>query len=195
MLGEPLRIRAEPSLHDGDTCKFVLDDVLHSGPPLHCTRDHATDAPLATRLFAVEGVTQILIDGTTLTVSKAPQARWAELAPYIGAALRAHVQSGAAAVSLVPSLDDAAVAKRVTEVLEQEVNPRVESHGGSISLVDVKDGVVYVSMSGGCQGCGAAKITLARGVETSIRQAVPQVKKIIDVTDHQAGQRPYYQPT
>jgi Fe-S cluster biogenesis protein NfuA len=77
-------------------------------------------------------------------------------------------------------------------VLDRQANPAIAAHGGHVSVTDVKDGVVSMLMSGGCQGCAASAATLRGGVETMIRAAVPEVRDIIDVTDHGAGETPYY---
>lgn len=85
------------------------------------------------------------------------------------------------------------VARAVQEVLDRQINPGVGSHGGMVSLVEVKDGTAFMRFGGGCQGCAAVDVTLRRGVETAIRQAVPTIQAIVDVTDHEAGANPYYQ--
>jgi Fe/S biogenesis protein NfuA len=85
------------------------------------------------------------------------------------------------------------VARAVQEVLDRQINPGVGSHGGMVTLVDVKEGTAFMRFGGGCQGCAAVDITLKRGVETAIRSAVPSIQAIVDVTDHQAGVNPYYQ--
>ena len=77
-------------------------------------------------------------------------------------------------------------------MLDTAINPAVAGHGGMVSLLDVKDNTVYLQMGGGCQGCGAADVTLRQGVERMIREEVPEVLEIIDLTDHAAGQNPYY---
>jgi Fe/S biogenesis protein NfuA len=84
------------------------------------------------------------------------------------------------------------VARAVQEVLDRQINPGVGSHGGMVSLVDVRDGTAFMRFGGGCQGCAAVDVTLKQGVETAIRAAVPQVQAIVDVTDHGAGENPYY---
>jgi Fe/S biogenesis protein NfuA len=96
-------------------------------------------------------------------------------------------------IGLEPPSGD--LADRVRQVIQNRINPGVASHGGQISLVDVRDNVVYLQMSGGCQGCGMAQVTLRQGVEKMIREAVPEVVAVQDVTNHQLGQNPYYQPT
>jgi len=86
------------------------------------------------------------------------------------------------------------VATAVQQVLDGEINPNVASHGGFVQLLDVKEGVAYVRLGGGCQGCGMANVTLKQGVEVAIRRAVPQIKSVLDTTDHAAGGNPFYQP-
>jgi Fe/S biogenesis protein NfuA len=84
------------------------------------------------------------------------------------------------------------LAARVQEVIDDQINPQIASHGGFVTLLDVKESNVYLSMGGGCQGCGMADVTLKQGIETMIREAVPEVSAIYDTTDHAAGQNPYF---
>jgi Fe/S biogenesis protein NfuA len=85
------------------------------------------------------------------------------------------------------------VARAVQEVIDRQINPGVGAHGGMVTLVEVRDGTAYMSFGGGCQGCAAVDVTLKQGVETAIRNAVPAISAIVDVTDHAAGVNPYYQ--
>lgn len=85
-----------------------------------------------------------------------------------------------------------ALADRVREVLDRQVNPGIAAHGGSIALVDVKDNDVYLEMSGGCQGCAMSRLTLRQGVERMLRQAVPEIAAVHDITDHAGGSSPYF---
>jgi len=82
----------------------------------------------------------------------------------------------------------------VQRVLDTEINPAVAAHGGYVALLDLKDDVVYIAMGGGCQGCGMADVTLRQGVEVRIKEAVPEIRAIVDTTDHAGGTNPYYQP-
>jgi Fe/S biogenesis protein NfuA len=85
------------------------------------------------------------------------------------------------------------VARAVQEVLDRQINPGVGSHGGQVTLVEVKEGTAFMRFGGGCQGCAAVDVTLKQGVEKAVRGAVPAIQAIVDVTDHQAGENPYYQ--
>jgi Fe/S biogenesis protein NfuA len=83
---------------------------------------------------------------------------------------------------------------RVQELIDSTINPAVAGHGGFVELVDVQDSRVYLQMGGGCQGCGAADITLKQGIERLIKEEIPEVVEVLDATDHSAGSNPYYTP-
>lgn len=85
------------------------------------------------------------------------------------------------------------LADRVRDVLDSQVNPAIASHGGAISLVDVQDTEIFLEMSGGCQGCAMSRMTLRQGVERMLRQAVPELTAVHDITDHASGVNPYFQ--
>jgi Fe/S biogenesis protein NfuA len=83
------------------------------------------------------------------------------------------------------------IAERVRSVLDAQVNPAIAAHGGMISLVDVEETDIYVEMSGGCQGCALSRMTLRQGVERMLREAVPELTAVHDITDHSSGENPY----
>jgi Fe/S biogenesis protein NfuA len=86
------------------------------------------------------------------------------------------------------------LAQRVLKVLDDQVNPSIAMHGGHADLVAVEEGVVYVRLSGGCQGCGLAAVTLSQGIEVALRDSVPEIMSVVDVTDHASGANPFYEP-
>jgi Fe/S biogenesis protein NfuA len=89
---------------------------------------------------------------------------------------------------------EGSVAEKVQTVLEQHVNPAIASHGGAAELVGVEGETAYLRLMGGCQGCGMAAVTLREGIERLITEAVPEITRIGDVTDHASGTNPYYEP-
>lgn len=105
-------------------------------------------------------------------------------------------ESGFEVTTSRPKMERAApagpIADRVQQVLDQQVNPSVASHGGQILLVDVKETEIYMEMTGGCQGCAMSRLTLRQGVERMLRQAVPEITAVHDVTDHSSGENPYF---
>ncbi len=85
------------------------------------------------------------------------------------------------------------VAERVVLVVNQAINPAIASHGGYVEVVAVEEATAYVRLGGGCQGCGLAPVTLSQGIESTIVQNVPEITKVVDVTDHAGGTNPYYE--
>jgi Fe/S biogenesis protein NfuA len=85
------------------------------------------------------------------------------------------------------------VAQRVIQVLDRQINPQIAMHGGQAQLVAVEDATAYLRLGGGCQGCGMATVTLSQGIEVAIKQAVPEITDVVDVTDHAAGTNPYFE--
>ena len=87
------------------------------------------------------------------------------------------------------------VADRVRVVLTEHINPSIASHGGTAELVAVEDDTAYLRLGGGCVGCGMAAVTLTQGIEVAIKQAVPEIVNVVDVTDHASGTNPYFEPS
>lgn len=85
------------------------------------------------------------------------------------------------------------VAQAVLTVLEDQINPAIAAHGGRADLVAVEDSIAYLRLSGGCQGCGLASVTLSQGIEVAILDAVPEITEVVDVTDHASGTNPYFE--
>ena len=84
------------------------------------------------------------------------------------------------------------LSQTVAQIIADEVNPAVASHGGHVDLVGVDDNKAIIAFGGGCQGCGMADVTLKQGVEVMIKDKVPAITEVIDVTDHAAGTNPFY---
>ena len=83
-------------------------------------------------------------------------------------------------------------AQAVQELLDTKINPGLAAHGGFVALLDYKDDTAYITFGGGCQGCGLVDVTLKDGIEVAIQEALPQVKKVVDTTDHSSGKNPFY---
>jgi Fe/S biogenesis protein NfuA len=84
------------------------------------------------------------------------------------------------------------VAEKVTQLLEQRINPALAAHGGYANLVGVDGESVYVTMGGGCQGCSMSAMTLTEGIKKMILDSIPEVREVVDATNHAAGENPFY---
>ena len=195
MADQEIKITGEPSA-SGDRCKFTVDrPLLPNESAFFASRSDASLSPLADELLGLAGVESVLVAENTVSVSSAHPVDWPALG--IGNVIRKHIRSGQPIVSAsyfaeLPSEGDLKWA--IGDLLEREINPAVAAHGGFVELIDVKKNNVYLRLGGGCQGCGAADVTLKQGIEKAIRDLVPRVGEILDTTDHAAGRNPYYSP-
>lgn len=81
--------------------------------------------------------------------------------------------------------DDAPLKERIEYILTAEVSPMLAQHGGFVELVKITDdNSVVLNFGGGCQGCSSVKLTLKNGVETQLKAKFPEIKAVLDVTDH-----------
>ena len=193
----PVSIRAEVSLADPDTCKFTVSRAVHPGGPFFFeNREQAAGSPLVERLFQLPGVAHVLVAGNVVTVGKENHTAWSGLKASIGTVIRSQLLTGICAIIESPlragasKRSDAEVRATVQGLLDREVNRSIASHGGQISIVDVRDDKLFIAMSGGCQGCTASQVTLKYGFELMVRRIA---REIVDTTDHASGTKPFYQ--
>jgi len=92
-----------------------------------------------------------------------------------------------------PPEENAPLFDRVEYFINAELNPSLAMHGGFAKLSSIDDGYAFIEFGGGCQGCGMAGQTLSMGMETKILKAFPELKGLMDGTNHEKGQNPYYQ--
>lgn len=185
-------------LPDPNMCRFEVNrTVLEDWTVVFKDPEESLGSPLADALFAVEGITQVKVSGNAITLTKNVSTPWPEMAKHILPAIKTPLQDPAppisdAALEAVQDNPISDMTELITELLETHINPALAAHGGFVKLQKIEDRDVYIEMGGGCQGCAASKMTMKHGVENAIRDVCPQVREVIDVTDHAAGDNPYY---
>jgi Fe-S cluster biogenesis protein NfuA len=196
---QPVSIRAETSLADPDTCKFVVNRSVHPGGPFFFgNKERAVGSPLAERLFALPGVANVLIAESVVTLCKQPSAAWSELKAAIGMAIRTQLRTGVPAILEMhvhagrQARSDAELTAAIEELLDKEINRSIANHGGKIEIVQVREGKLYIRMSGGCQGCASSQVTLRQGFEVMLKRVAPEIEELVDTTDHASGKQPFY---
>lgn len=194
---EEIKIQAQ--IITQETCQFTVDrPVYENGAVFFASKKEAKGSPLAEKLFNLPDIVSVLVHDNIVKVTKASHDEWLPIAKEIGGIIRRQLQSGEPGISKdleknLPSEEE--IRSKVKELIDTQINPAVASHGGFVKLIDVKKNNVYLQLGGGCQGCGMANVTLRQGIERMIRQFVPQVGNILDVTDHASGTNPYYAPS
>lgn len=196
---QPVKISGELT-HDPDLCKFHIateKPLVDGWTLIFNSASEGKGSPLIDALFAVEGVSGVRIEESTLTVAKNIPAGWPQLAGQVAKAIRGAFTGDVPPLSprVLEALQNQpmdGVGDLISQLFEQHINPALASHGGFVKLQKIEGHDVFVEMGGGCQGCASAKATMRNGVESAIRRVAPQVRKIVDATDHASGANPYF---
>ncbi len=145
------------------------------------------DLPLSIRA-------ETLLAESVVTICKESIASWSGLK----AAIRTQLLTGVQAIlemhvhTSTQGRSDAELTTAIQELLDKEVNRSIANHCGKISIVDVRQRKLFISMSGGCQGCASSQVTLRQGFEVMLKRVAPEIEEIVDETDHAAGKKPFY---
>lgn len=192
-----IQIAVGKTEENSDAADLELNlQVAPAGPLYFDSVAEAEASPLARSLLQLASVSAVLLQGNKVTICRANNAGpW----PAVLQAVTQTIEQHYAAIPVanprrerVPQENELML--QVQDVLNHQINPMVASHGGFIEVVDVRETVVFVNMTGGCQGCGMASATLKQGVERVLRKELPQITEIYDNTDHASGANPYYAP-
>jgi Fe-S cluster biogenesis protein NfuA len=198
MSDELVKIRGEFT-PDPQVCRFNVNrPLLDDWSAAFDTPEDSMGSRLIDRLFAVEDVGTLRVSGSGITVTKTGDEPWPKVAQRIIPVIKECFESGEtllseALLAKIQTIPDESDMHSIIELLfKQSINPSLESHGGWVRLDRIENRNVYLELGGGCQGCAASQATLKNGIEQAIRDALPQVLEIVDVTDHEAGSNPYY---
>ncbi len=169
------------------TLKFLPGQtVLDAGTADFPTAEAAAQSPLASRIFAVGGVSGVFFGSDFVTVTKDDGTEWDHIKPAILGAIMEHFQSGAAAMEGTAasghadnhSEEDAEIVTQIKELLDTRVRPAVAQDGGDITFHGFERGVVYLHMQGACAGCPSSTLTLKMGIENLLRHYIPEVVEV-----------------
>jgi Fe-S cluster biogenesis protein NfuA/enamine deaminase RidA (YjgF/YER057c/UK114 family) len=168
---------------DADT--VVVKVGLPVGPPATASFDAPSDAaqwPAVAAVLGVPGVVSVVARAGMMIVARDEATPWSAVLPALPAVIREALGGGGGTD----------LRARVQRVLDAEINPALSAHGGFIEIVNLVGGDLTIHMGGGCQGCAKSQATLRLGVERQIRERVPEIVNILDATDHDAGENPYF---
>ena len=170
------------------TLKFLPGQtVLEMGTADFPSAETADKSPLATRVFAVDGVTGVFFGTDFVTVTKDDAVDWDHIKPSVLGGIMEHFQSGqpvlageAAAASghAEHTGEDGEIVDQIKELLDTRVRPAVAQDGGDIVFHGFDRGIVYLHMQGACAGCPSSTLTLKMGIENLLRHYIPEVLEV-----------------
>jgi Fe-S cluster biogenesis protein NfuA len=169
------------------TLKFLPGQtVLETGTADFPNPDTAGTSPLASRIFAVSGITGVFFGTDFVTVTKSDSVEWEHVKPAILGAMMEHFQSGQAVMDSSDasgghaehSGEDSEIVSQIKDLLDTRVRPAVAQDGGDITFHGFDRGVVYLHMQGACAGCPSSTLTLKMGIENLLRHYIPEVTEV-----------------
>ncbi len=169
--------------------KFVLDKELVSKGTFNFTgKETCANSPLASRLFNISSIKEILIAKNFITVSKDPYTDWNELYDKVIETINKHFDSGEVAISKIEESDvklennsENNIEQKIKDILDSQVRPAVASDGGDIIFDSYQDGILRLHLQGACSSCPSSIMTLKSGIEAMLKRQIPELKEVISV--------------
>ncbi len=169
-----------------ETLKFIPGTiVLKTGTADFSNKEIASNSPLASRLFEIEGVSRVFLATDFISVTKDPQLDWNNLKPSILTGIMEHFSTGLPAINETENKnfesnnnEDSETVKQIKDLLETRVRPAVAMDGGDITFCSFESGVVTLQMKGACAGCPSSTATLKMGIENMLRHYIPEVTEV-----------------
>ena len=169
-----------------ETLKFIPGTIiLKTGTAEFSNKDIASDSPLASRLFEIDGVSRVFLATDFISVTKDPQLDWNNLKPSILTGIMEHFSTGLPAINETENIkletnnnEDSETVKQIKDLLETRVRPAVAMDGGDITFCSFESGVVTLQMKGACAGCPSSTATLKMGIENMLRHYIPEVTEV-----------------
>ena len=150
----------------------------------------AARSPLATKILNFPWAKSVFLGQNFITITKEDWMDWEALSDPVGHLIQEHLEQGEAVLLPEPkssqkpseeSTQDSPEAKKIREIIEKEVQPAVAMDGGFIRFVSYEDQKVYLSLQGACAGCPSSSLTLKAGIETRLKQVIPEIKEVIAI--------------
>ncbi|MBN8542063.1 MAG: NifU family protein [Deltaproteobacteria bacterium] len=187
------------------TFRFSLigsDMVFAETPIAYNSAAEAQFAPLAKKLFGFPWASGVYVGRDFITVTKQDWVDWDIIAEPLAGLIEEHIESGAPIVSAGASApvsgksasaeeggtarhaanpSDSAAVVLIKRVLDDEIRPMVAQDGGDVVFSKYEDQVVYLHMQGSCAGCPSSTMTLKMGIETRLKDALPEIKEVVSV--------------
>jgi len=174
------------------TLKFVVNNrLIDKGAVSFSSSEQAIDkSPLAEALFKIPGVAGVMLGSNFVTITKAVQGDWDVIAEKVPETIQNHLEAGLLVLkkgfeqdshqsSTTSNPEDLEIEKKIKELLDNEIRPAVAMDGGDITFGKYENGVVYLSLQGSCSSCPSSTATLKMGVETRLKEVIPQIKEVV----------------
>jgi Fe-S cluster biogenesis protein NfuA len=168
--------------------KFICEQQIADESMNFTSAAEAMRSPLAMKIFGFPWASGVFIGPHFVTVTKQDWVDWEILAEPLSGLIDEHLKLGepvllpmTAAAEEEDSSNDSPVVQQIKQILRDEIRPAVAMDGGDIVFQSYEAGRVFLQMHGACAGCPSSAMTLKDGIETRLKQAIPEVQEVVAV--------------
>lgn len=173
--------------------KFVVDSQICNETLEISDRSQASRSPLAEKILGFPWAKSVFLGENFVTVTKEDWLEWDVICDPLSELIKEHLERGEKVFlpkktniqkkseKAKPDEEDSAELKKIKEILEKDIQPAVAMDGGYIDFVSYENGIVYLDLQGACSGCPSSSFTLKQGIETRLKQFVPEVKEVVAI--------------
>jgi len=179
-------VRIEPTPNP-QSMKFVFNETIADEPVAFTNSNEAKQSPLAEKLFGFPWMAGVFIGQNFITISKQEWVEWEVLMEPLRSLLEEHFNEGQPLFAVAEPAQSHAehngdpIVKQIVEILEREIRPAVAMDGGDVLFQKYQDHVVYLRLKGSCSGCPSATYTLKMGIETRLKDSIPEIKEVVSI--------------
>ena len=171
--------------------KFVSNRILVAENMEILTMEDAKQMPLATAIFNFTFVKGLFISGNFIAITKNAEVKWDDIAMQLRIFITDFLNKEGVTIKEIKTekeiekkieevFEFSEMEQKIADILDEYIQPAVESDGGFISLKSFENGVVSVILKGACSGCPSSSLTLKQGIESLLKQRFPeQIKDVV----------------
>jgi Fe-S cluster biogenesis protein NfuA len=174
-----------------NTLKYSVNRELLDHGAANFTKKEDADArsPLASNLFGIQGIAGVMLGKNFVTVTKTEDGDWDTVHKSASQLIEQHLSKGekvineeaAAGASAAHKGGSTEIENKIRQILDNEIRPAVAMDGGDITFDKFENGTVYLYLQGSCAGCPSSTMTLKMGIETRLREAIPEVQEVVSI--------------
>jgi len=171
-----------------NSLKFKVSAPMCAHGTVHfASKAEAGKSPLATKLFEIEHIKEVMIGPDLVTVTRDENvSSWSGLIPRVTEAIQGYLACGKASPKVCEKCADTTnpkseVEKKIIDILNEQIRPALARDGGDAVFCGFENGIVKLHLKGACSGCPSATITLKMGIEAYLKEYIPEVKEVVRV--------------
>ncbi|RAP36479.1 NifU family protein [Candidatus Marinamargulisbacteria bacterium SCGC AAA071-K20] len=172
-----------------NSIKFMVEATfLESGSINFVSKEDAKTSILPKALFEIEGLVGVMVGTNFVSITKTTEAGWENILEEATNLIKekASLDEPIVDQSLIKKAQDQGqedneIVRKIKTILDDEIRPAIAMDGGDCEFISFEDGIVQLQLQGACSSCPSATMTLKMGIESRLKEDIPEVKEVVQV--------------